>query len=141
MSAVNKHYTIFKFLVQQNKGDMISEAKDYENGKSKLNVRCDKGHIFSISYNEVKNDKWCESCPKTVKPEVPKPVITEKNCNMCKNTMPVQSFNKNKATKDGFMAVCKDCNKKRNEMYKKTDELLEQLKNKYGDINIQHEYE
>jgi len=48
--------------------------------------------------------------------------ITEKRCWKCKETKNIFEFGKNKTTKDGFQAFCKECGK---EIQKKTNERPE----------------
>ena len=36
--------------------------QEYINSKTKLNIICENGHNLTVSYNELKNKKWCAEC-------------------------------------------------------------------------------
>lgn len=59
---VPHYYKEFKTLVQNRDATLLSKEKDYKNAHNKLDVKCKTGHTFSISYNNLKANKWCPDC-------------------------------------------------------------------------------
>ena len=45
--------------------------------------------------------------------------MEEKRCSKCERTLPIECFSKNKSTKDGYQAYCKQCCKEYNDKYYK----------------------
>jgi hypothetical protein len=93
----------------------------FKNGINATCIECEKNRQKNYIY------KW-----KVKYYEVNKDLI-EKECVGCHRILPISYFNKNKRHKDGLTSACKDCEKKRldiyiqkweSERYKKKDDLF-----------------
>ena len=58
--------------------------------------------------------------------------IVEKHCSKCDNWLPLESFYKNKTTKDGYANICKDCSSPKNNI----ERYIHQYKNNAQRRNI-----
>lgn len=56
------YYNAFKTLVEEKKGTLISDLSVYINAHSHLSIKCQNDHVFKITLNNLKHDKWCSKC-------------------------------------------------------------------------------
>ena len=56
-----KHFEKSIELIKQNGGDCLSTIDDYENAHSKLKIKCENGHEFKKSSNNLVK-QWCPHC-------------------------------------------------------------------------------
>lgn len=57
-----KFFNIAKNIIENNNGICLSTVGDYITAHSDLQVKCNDGHIFKITYNNLKHAKWCAQC-------------------------------------------------------------------------------
>ena len=50
--------------------------------------------------------------------------MVKKVCSTCKVEKPIEEFTSNKSMPSGFMSYCKDCNNKRNKIYRSNNTNL-----------------
>ena len=60
----SKFYNKFCEIVKSFGGICISDMSLYENSKSKLQIKCKNGHIFSQNLINIKKRKHCIECKK-----------------------------------------------------------------------------
>jgi len=52
----------FESLVKSRNGLLLS---DYINNRTKVNIRCENNHVFSVSYSNAAKGRWCRTCGKS----------------------------------------------------------------------------
>lgn len=60
MSRIKWNYELVKELIESEGFELIS--KEYINTKSKLIIKCSKGHEFSVAFSSFKNNPKCHVC-------------------------------------------------------------------------------
>ena len=68
----NEIYNKFNEFVIQKNGTLVSTIDEYRTAHTKLNVKCNKGHLFSICLNNVSRHKWCPECAITKNEKITK---------------------------------------------------------------------
>jgi len=59
----DEHYfTEFKNLVEDKNGKCLSTINDYKGARDNLKVECENKHMFTVSLNNLKKDRWCPTC-------------------------------------------------------------------------------
>jgi hypothetical protein len=76
-NRIQYYYKEFCGLVVNKKGKVISEEEIYKDAHSKLDVKCKYKHEFSISYNNLKANKWCPLCSALKMESFAKEIIEE----------------------------------------------------------------
>ena len=66
----NKYYDALKQIVESKGGTLLKDV--YINAKTKVQVRCENNHIWSISYNNLKSGYWCPHCVNNIKHTIEK---------------------------------------------------------------------
>ena len=57
-----KYFDTFKELVEQKDGTCMGTVDDYETAHSKIKIKCNSGHIWEITLNNLKSGRWCSTC-------------------------------------------------------------------------------
>lgn len=57
-----KFFQRFKDKVELQNGTCIGTVTDYQNAHSKISVKCNNDHTFSITWNNLSKNKWCAQC-------------------------------------------------------------------------------
>ena len=68
----NKNYRVearknffkrFKKCTEEKGGKLLhTDPLDYVNWKTKLNIKCQDGHVFDITFNNLDRGRWCPKC-------------------------------------------------------------------------------
>jgi len=81
------------------------KSRKYKDGYWSTCITCQKNRLADYVV------KWEEFRDKNNE------VLVAKECNVCKQVLPVSSFSMNKQTKDGLVAICKNCIEKKHQEY------------------------
>ncbi|KYK22188.1 hypothetical protein AYK24_08440 [Thermoplasmatales archaeon SG8-52-4] len=81
------------------------KSRKYKDGYWSTCISCNKNRLADYVV------KWEEHRDKNNE------VLVAKECNVCKQILPVSSFSMNKKTKDGLVAICKNCIEKKHQEY------------------------
>ena len=52
----------YQKLVSRKEGKLLTTEKDYQNSRSKLTIKCKKGHVFEKIAGVLNLGGWCEEC-------------------------------------------------------------------------------
>jgi len=104
-------------------GTCLSE--EYVNVRSKLQWKCEKGHVWNTVYNKIQQGKWCPECAIFNSKKYHDDTETHKRCTKCGEFLEKDKyFSKDKRKRDGFRTSCNECNKKKRREWRINNKFL-----------------
>ena len=106
-----KKQTIESIKKQFAKNGYILTSTKYTDIKQKLEYICPIGHPGSITWGKWKEGNRCSQCYRESRRTKHKIIngIEGKHCSICKKWKPLNNFNKNITSWDGFAHECRKC--------------------------------